>query len=98
MGLLESALARLFSTFDGKELYSSTVEKASAILESMAINHPFIDGNKRTAYTLMRLLLLENNLDIVATQEEKFQLVISVTTGKFKFEEIKEWTQSKLKK
>ena len=96
-GLLESALARPFSTFDGKELYSNTIEKASAILESIAINHPFIDGNKRTAYTLMRLLLLENDLDIVATQEEKYQLVISVTTGKFRFEDIKEWVQSKLK-
>ena len=57
IGLLESALARPFSTFDNKDLYENPIEKASAILESIVINHPFIDGNKRTAYTLMRLLL-----------------------------------------
>ena len=58
IGLLESALARPFATFDDKDLYPHPVEKAAAILESVVINHPFVDGNKRIAYTLMRLLLL----------------------------------------
>lgn len=98
LGLLESALARPFATFDNQELYPETIEKAAAILESIVINHPFIDGNKRTAYTLMRLILLENELDIVASLESKYDLVISASTGKFRFEEIKNWIQSNLKK
>jgi len=94
IGLLESALGRPFATFDSKDLYPNPIEKAAAILESVVINHPFIDGNKRTAYTLMRLLLLENSLDILATQEEKYDFVISASKGEFRFEEIKEWLQS----
>jgi death-on-curing protein len=91
--LLESALARPFATFDNEDLYSTPIEKASAILESVAINHPFIDGNKRTAYTLMRLILLENKLDITASQEEKYNLVIAVSTGEYRFDDIKNWIQ-----
>lgn len=98
VGLLESALARPFATFDNNDLYPTATEKASAILESIAINHPFIDGNKRTAYTLMRLVLLESNLDIVASQEDKYQLVIAVSTGEYRFEEIKSWIEANLKK
>ena len=97
VGLLESALARPFATFDGKDLYPNAIDKASAILESMVINHPFIDGNKRIAYVLMRLILLENEVDIVATQEEKYKFVIAASKGKYRFEEIKNWIQSNLK-
>ena len=98
IGLLESALARPFATFDDNDLYPNPTEKASAILESIVINHPIIDGNKRTAYTLMRLILLENGLDIFASQESKYDLVISASTGKFRFDEIRNWIQSNLKK
>lgn len=98
LGLLESAFARPFATFDGKDLYTNSIEKASAILESIIINHPFIDGNKRTAYTLMRLLLLENGLDISASQDEKYEFVISASKGEFRFEEIKNWIEYNLKK
>ena len=47
---LESALNRPFQTFDQKELYPTSLDKATAIFESIISNHPFIDGNKRTAY------------------------------------------------
>lgn len=96
--LLESALSRQFATFNNKDLYSTPVEKASAILESIVINHPFVDGNKRTAYTLMRLILLENELDLVASQDEKYNFVISISTGEYRLEEIKKWIQTNLKK
>lgn len=98
LGLLESALARPFATFDEIDLYNNPVEKAAAIMESIVINHPFIDGNKRTAYTLMRLILLENQLDITATQKEKYNFVIAASTGTYRFEEIKDWILKYLKK
>ena len=47
-GLLESAIARPFQSFGGEDLYPSIFEKAAALGESLIINHPFIDGNKRT--------------------------------------------------
>ena len=98
IGLLKSALGRAYVTFDGNELYPSSVEKAAAIFESIIINHPFIDGNKRTAYTLMRLILLESELDIAAKQEDKYCFVISASKGELRFEQIKNWIQSNLKK
>ena len=82
IGLLESAISRPYQTFDGNELYDSVEEKASAILESILINHPFVDGNKRTGYTLYRLLLLSANVDIDATEDERYDFVISVAEGK----------------
>lgn len=97
-GSLESAINRPFATFDNIELYPTPVEKAAAILESILINHPFVDGNKRTAYVLMKLILFENGLDIFADQEEKYKMVISASMGDFRFEDIKNWIQVHLKK
>ncbi len=55
---LKSALERPFSGFGEIEFYSSPEEKASAILESIVKNHFFVDGNKRTGYVLMSLILM----------------------------------------
>ena len=96
MGLLESALARPFQTFDGKELYSGVVQKAAAVIESLLINHPFVDGNKRIGYVVMRLFLMENGMDINATQNEKYEFVIKVASGEFRFQEINDWINQHL--
>lgn len=98
VSLLESAIARPFAIFDNKELYPKAIEKAAAILESLEINHPFVDGNKRIAYTLMRLILLENDLDINASQSKKYDLVISVSKGESRFDEIVIWLKEKVTK
>ncbi|MEI8073206.1 MAG: type II toxin-antitoxin system death-on-curing family toxin [Bacteroidota bacterium] len=89
--LLSSALARSLQTFDGKELYPTAIEKAACLIESILINHPFIDGNKRTGYVIMRLILLTNNLDIIASQEEKYTFVIDIASGNSKFDSIVSW-------
>jgi len=64
-GALESALARPFQTFEGQDLYPTVLDNASSLIESILINHPFLDGNKRLGYALLRLYLLKNNLDIL---------------------------------
>jgi death-on-curing protein len=89
--ILSSALARSLQTFDGKELYPTTIEKAASLIESILINHPFVDGNKRTGYVLMRLVLLTNNFDIIANQQEKYTFVIDIASGKSKFDSIVSW-------
>jgi death-on-curing protein len=94
---LNSAINRPFATFDQKELYPDPIGKAAAILESIVINHPFIDGNKRTGYVLARLLLLKSGIDIEATQEDKYEMVIAVSRGEWKFEEIKKWLTERFK-
>ena len=94
---LEAALSRPFQTFDGQELYPTRAEKAAAILESIVINHPFVDGNKRIGYVLMRLILLEGGEDIEATQDEKYVMVIDVAKGEMGYEEIVSWINEKKK-
>ena len=94
---LESALARPFQTFDGKDLYPSLIQKAASLIESILINHPFIDGNKRTGYVLMRILVIDNGFDIHATQEEKYDFVIHIASGKTNFEEIVNWLTHHIK-
>lgn len=94
--LLESAINRPFATFDGEDLYKTGEEKASAVLESIVKNHPFHDGNKRTGYLVYRLYLLSEGYDIQATQEEKYQFVVNIASGKMKFDDIVAWTRQKL--
>jgi len=93
---LESAIARPYQTFGGTDLYTSPVDKAAAIFESIIINHPFVDGNKRTAYTLMRLILLEHQLDIEASESDKYEMTISASMGGIRFEKIRVWLLSHL--
>jgi len=96
-GLLESSINRPFQTFDGQELYPSPVDKAAAIFESIITNHPFIDGNKRTAYVLMRLMLKNHNIDINLGQNDKYDFVIKAASGQLTFDQIKTWINNNLK-
>lgn len=95
--ILESAVNRPFQTFDQTELYPLPVDKAAAIFESIISNHPFVDGNKRTAYVVMRLILLENGLDIFADQNEKYDFVMGAAKGELKYDQIKAWLVNHLR-
>src|ERR1700741_5340996 len=95
---LQSALVRPFQTFDGKELYTSVLEKAASLIESILVNHPFIDGNKRTGYTLLRLFLLQNGIDIVASKDNKYEFVINIASGTLKYNAILEWLHANTEK
>ncbi|MCG9900426.1 MAG: type II toxin-antitoxin system death-on-curing family toxin [Hydrotalea sp.] len=91
VSVLESALARPFQCFYNKELHPTPIHKAASLIESILMNHPFIDGNKRTGYVLMRILLINNGLDISASLDEKYKFVISIASGQSKFEQIVAW-------
>lgn len=88
---LESAIARPFQTFDNSDLYPSVIEKAASLMESILINHPFVDGNKRSGYMLLRIFLLSNNVDISASQDNKYEFVIGVASGVLKYDSILAW-------
>lgn len=97
--LLEAAINRPFATFDGQDLYPTVEEKATAVFESVIINHPFMDGNKRTAYALLEYVLInKGGIKLDASFEEKYQMVIKASTGEIRFDEIKIWVLSKSKK
>lgn len=90
-GLLDSAIARPFQTFDGSDLYILTIEKSAAIAESIIINHPFIDGNKRTGFLAMLAILKIGDMNLIASEEDVYQFTISISTGGIKFDQIVEW-------
>lgn len=81
VGLLASALARPATTVMGSEAYPALALKAAALLESVARFHPLIDGDKRTAWTLMVLLLWINGFRHNFTTDEGFDLVVGVAAG-----------------
>ena len=87
--LLDAALHRPFATFDSIDLYPTAIDKAAALLESIVINHPFFDGNKRTWYMLMKYLLFKSGVFINATMEERYQMVVDASTGSLGFDGIK---------
>jgi death-on-curing family protein len=60
-GLLESAVARPFHSAFGEDAYPTTFEKAAALFHSLIANHPFQDGNKRTAVLALNHFLLAND-------------------------------------
>jgi len=91
---LEAALARPFATFDQQDLYESPIDKAAAIFESLIINHPFVDGNKRIAYVLMQLILLDYNLYVEVQRDVQYNFVISASMGEIRYDEIKAWLEA----
>lgn len=91
IGLLKSAIARPFQTFDGKALYATPIEKAAALSESLVINHPFLDGNKRSALLGMLTVLMEYKLVVKVGDSELYNLIIHLSTGEIKFEEMVAW-------
>ena len=93
-GLMESAIARPYQTFGGEYLYPTVFEKTAALVESILINHPFIDGNKRTGFLAMLLMLELGNLKITATNTAIYNFTIQISTGEIKFEEIGLWLKN----
>ena len=77
-GLLESALASAFHTFDGAELYPSTVAKISRIAFSLISNHPFVDGNKRIGTYVMLVLLELNNISVDFTDDDIIRIGLGI--------------------
>jgi death-on-curing protein len=81
-GLLSSALAMPEASFDGEHLHASIHEMAAAYLFHLCKNHPFLDGNKRTALASCLAFLWLNDLQLVADPDELAELVIGVADGR----------------
>src|SRR5215475_51804 len=81
MGLLSSALVRPATMAFGVEAYEDTWTKASALLQSVALNHALLDGNKRLAWVAMRVFLDLNDVPPVIVDVDQAQaFVIQVVT------------------
>ena len=95
--LLASALGRPQATFGGEDLYPDILLKAAALLQSLSSNHPFVDGNKRTALATLEYFLFLNEKKIKATQKEKVELTLWSENKKPTIEEIANWVEKHIK-
>ena len=89
--LLASAVNMPFQTFMGNDLYPSLYDKAAQLCYGIANNHPFTDGNKRTALHSMYVYLIINGLDIMATQQDVENMIIDVAAGNMTNTELVQW-------
>lgn len=89
--LLDSAINRPYATFAGVDLYPTPNHKAAAILQSILINHPFIDGNKRTAFALLIYFLKSGNTELISNESDTYEFIISVSKGELDFDSILNW-------
>ena len=89
--LLVSAVNPPFQTFMGSDLYPSLYDKAAQLCYGIANNHPFTDGNKRTALHSMYVYLIINGFDIAASQQEVENLIINVAAGNMTNVELAQW-------
>jgi len=81
MGLLESALAMPRAGFGGEYLHSDLFEMGAAYLFHVAKNHPFVDGNKRTALVTALVFLEMNGVRVEAPDRALEDLVVGVADG-----------------
>ena len=86
-GLLESALYRPQTGY-----YVDLIEEAAALWESLGQNHPFLDGNKRTAFAVAFTFLAVNGARVVAEADEAFLFISRMyDAGTFAFEQLVPW-------
>ena len=91
--MLESALAQPQATFFGEYLHPTIYEQAAAYLYHITKNHPFIDGNKRTAFAVMDTFLRINGYILNTDDEETYILVLKVAEGSSNKKEIAQYLE-----
>ena len=91
LGLLKSAIAQPRMTFDNDDLYPTVIDKAVTLGFSIIMNHPFINGNKRTGHAAMETFLILNGLEISASVGEQEQVILAVASGMVGREKLVEW-------
>lgn len=96
-GLLQSAVERPRMSFGGEELYPDLHHKAAALGHSLALNHPFVDGNKRTAWEAMHTMIEENGCVLQASTDEIIKLMLQIEDKTLGVEEIAEWLRARSK-
>ena len=82
VAMLESAMGSAAATFGGVFLHETLFEMAAAILYGICRNHPFVDGNKRTAVAASLTFLEMNGIEIDAEEDDFYDLIIGVAEGR----------------
>jgi death on curing protein len=95
-GLLLSALVRPQNLLAYGEPAPDLASLAAAYAYGIARNHPFVDGNKRTALVAARTFLILNGVDLQATQDDKVLTFLSLAEGAISEEELADWIRKRI--
>lgn len=95
-GLLSSALARPQNLFAYGQPHPDLATLAAAYAYGLARNHPFVDGNKRTALVAARTFLLLNGVNLEGGQDEKFLTFQRLAEGSLTEKELAEWIRNRI--
>lgn len=82
-------------TFGGDDLYPSVPDKAAALMHSLVMNHPFIDGNKRVGTHAALAFLLANDFTPLMSPDELAQTTLAVAEGKMPSEQLAIWIRQR---
>ncbi|SMH29541.1 type II toxin-antitoxin system death-on-curing family toxin [Azospirillum agricola] len=94
LGLLESALARAENLIAYGQ--PDAADLAAAYGFGIARNHPFVDGNKRTAFVIVLLFLLDNGYRLTASDADAYQTMMGVADGTASEEEFATWIRTNI--
>ena len=96
--LFHSAIYLSQASFGGQDLYPSLFDKAAALTHSLLLNHPFLDGNKRTALVVCERFLFINGFEVFASQKEKVNFTLDIESKKLDLAKIALWLEKHTKK
>ena len=90
-GLLDSALAAPYQTFDEHSAFPTIQQKAARLGFGLIMNHPFVDGNKRIGAHVMLTMLAMNGIELEYTQKELYESILQVASGELSYEGLLAW-------
>ncbi len=94
IGLLESACARAQTKDFGDLAYAKLLDQAAALIHSLARNHPLVDGNKRLAWSGMKVFLIMNDVELEYSVDAAELFVLKIARGEMEVVEISEWLRT----
>lgn len=96
--LLESALGKPKNLYHYSDPKPDLAAMAAAYAYGICKNHPFVDGNKRTAFVICQLFLKLNGAELTASQAEKYETFLNLAAGKITEQELVDWITKNLSK
>ena len=97
-GLLESALAQPQASYEGEYVHDTLYTMAASYGFHICRNHPFVDGNKRTALVAIYTFLYVNGYRLEADKKSLYAIIYDLADGKVDKEELVEYLQKHVKK
>jgi death-on-curing protein len=95
-GALEAAVSRPAMTYGGEDLYPDVPAKAAALLHSIVIRHPFVDGNKRTGAHAALVFIRVNGWRSRITEQELEEVTLAVASGTMDIEPLIIWFRQRV--